>query len=326
MVQRELALQLRSVLGRGEHGDRRSPRLQRRSARAGARIRWGRCTARGRRRDGPPGRSGVRRRARREEAGASRVPSRVRGLSLRGSRLSGPTGARRRRSCQDPGRVGARNRGRSERRRGPACGDAHHSRLSACTHRYGFASSRPLHASPPGVHGYATPASAGGGGKTTMREYQSGTADAAGNATFGPGLVFEGKLSFQGQVRFDGTFTGEITTDDLLIIGETPKVSADITCGSVVINGEVTGKIKARDSVELRGHARVKADLATPSLVMDKGVVFDGYCNMMDKRDVVPLPTGDERRKSWQSGRNKHQDRRPNRDVVEAQPADLSAQ
>ena len=161
-----------------------------------------------------------------------------------------------------------------------------------------------------------------------MREYQSGTADASGNATFGPGLVFEGKLSFQGQVRFDGTFTGEITTDDLLIIGETAKVSADITCGSVVINGEVNGKIKARDSVELRGHARVKADVVTPSLVMDKGVVFDGYCNMMDKRDIVPLSNGEERRKSWQSGgRNKHQDRRPNREVVvEPQPADLSAQ
>jgi cytoskeletal protein CcmA (bactofilin family) len=69
----------------------------------------------------------------------------------------------------------------------------------------------------------------------------------------------------------------------------------------------------------------VKADLVTPSLVMDKGVVFDGYCNMMDKRDVVPLPTG-EGRKSWQSGgRNKH-DRRPNREPIEAQPADLSAQ
>ena len=96
-----------------------------------------------------------------------------------------------------------------------------------------------------------------------------------------------------------------------------------------MINGEVNGKIKARDSVELRGHARVKADLVTPSLVMDKGVVFDGYCNMMDKRDIVSLPSanGDERRKSWQSGGrgNKHQDRR-NREAIEAQPADLSAQ
>lgn len=135
-----------------------------------------------------------------------------------------------------------------------------------------------------------------------MREYQ-GASDASPNATFGPGLVFEGKLSFKGQVRFDGTFTGEITTDDLLIIGESAKVAADITCGSVVINGEVTGKIKARDSVELRGRARVKADLITPSLVMDKGVVFDGYCSM-EKREVVELPAAADRKRTWQRGKN----------------------
>ena len=92
--------------------------------------------------------------------------------------------------------------------------------------------------------------------------------------------------------------------------------------------GAPSQRAKARDSVELRGHARVKADLVTPSLVMDKGVVFDGYCNMMDKRDIVSLPSsnGEERRKSWQpGGRNNKHDRR-NRDAIESQPADLSAQ
>jgi cytoskeletal protein CcmA (bactofilin family) len=141
-----------------------------------------------------------------------------------------------------------------------------------------------------------------------MREvdYQGGN-DPARNATFGPGLVFEGKLSFQGQVRFDGTFKGEITTDDLLIIGETAKVSADITCGSVVVHGEINGKIRARDSVELRGRARVKADVATPSLVMDKGVVFDGLCSM-GTSSVTALPVTAEHPKTWH-GRGKR-DRR----------------
>ena len=37
------------------------------------------------------------------------------------------------------------------------------------------------------------------------------------NALLGPGSVVEGKVSFQGQVRIDGRFTGEITTTDLLI-------------------------------------------------------------------------------------------------------------
>src|SRR5256886_15653212 len=109
-----------------------------------------------------------------------------------------------------------------------------------------------------------------------MREadYQA-SVDPAGNATFGPGLVFEGKLSFKGQVEFNGTFKGAITTDDLLIIGEQAKVDAHIRCGSVVIRGEVTGKIKARDSVELRGHARGKAAIAPISLVTVKGGGFE---------------------------------------------------
>ena len=122
---------------------------------------------------------------------------------------------------------------------------------------------------------------------------------AAVNAVLGPGSVFEGKLTFTGQARIDGSFSGGVTTDDLLIIGEQAKVDADIRCGSVVIRGEVTGKIKARDSVELRGRARVKADVATLSFAMDKGVVFEGYCNMDPEAAAVRVSEG--RPKVWPS-------------------------
>ncbi|HVR88596.1 MAG TPA: polymer-forming cytoskeletal protein [Candidatus Limnocylindria bacterium] len=100
------------------------------------------------------------------------------------------------------------------------------------------------------------------------------------NALLGRGSEFDGKLNFEGTVRIDGTFTGEITTNDMLVIGEGAKVAADITCGSVVVNGEVTGNIKASESVELHKPARVKGDITTPSLVVDKGVVFDGSSKM----------------------------------------------
>ena len=41
-------------------------------------------------------------------------------------------------------------------------------------------------------------------GHMRQADYQA-SVDPAGNATFGPGLVFEGKLSFKGQVEFNGT-------------------------------------------------------------------------------------------------------------------------
>jgi cytoskeletal protein CcmA (bactofilin family) len=101
------------------------------------------------------------------------------------------------------------------------------------------------------------------------------------NALLGHGAEVNGKLHFEGTVRIDGTFKGEISTHDLLIIGEGAKIAANISCGSVVVNGEVTGNITASDSVQLHRPARVKGDIATPSLTIDKGVVFDGSSKMV---------------------------------------------
>ena len=106
--------------------------------------------------------------------------------------------------------------------------------------------------------------------------------DGSLNALLGRGSQFDGKLSFEGTVRIDGTFTGEINTNDMLIVGEGAKVTADITCGSIVVNGEVTGNIKATEVVELHKPAKVKGDITTPSLMVDKGVVFDGNSKMDD--------------------------------------------
>jgi cytoskeletal protein CcmA (bactofilin family) len=116
------------------------------------------------------------------------------------------------------------------------------------------------------------------------------------NALLGAGSVFEGKLHFEGQVRIDGTFTGEITTTDLLVIGEGAKVSATINCGSVEIKGDITGNVNATESIVLRGTARVQADIYSPSLVIDKGAVFEGNTRMTSgARSVATVATGDRR-------------------------------
>jgi len=109
---------------------------------------------------------------------------------------------------------------------------------------------------------------------------RSTPADAQLNALLGRGSEFDGKLSFEGTVRIDGTFTGEISTADTLIVGEGAKVSADITCGSIVVHGDVTGNIKATESVELHRPAKVKGDVTSPSLMIEKGVTFDGSSKM----------------------------------------------
>ena len=126
-----------------------------------------------------------------------------------------------------------------------------------------------------------------------MERYGERSTAAVGelNALLGKGSEFDGKLAFEGTVRIDGTFSGEITTSDMLIIGESAKVTAEISCGTIVVHGEVSGNIRATAAVELHKPARVKGDVSTPSLMVERGVVFEGRTKMEDleSEKVVPM-------------------------------------
>jgi cytoskeletal protein CcmA (bactofilin family) len=96
----------------------------------------------------------------------------------------------------------------------------------------------------------------------------------------GKGSAFDGKLTFEGTVRIDGDFSGEIRTDGTLIVGETAKVTAQIDAATVVIEGQVEGDIRASERVELASTARAVGTLHCPSLEIQRGAVFDGRCVM----------------------------------------------
>ena len=100
------------------------------------------------------------------------------------------------------------------------------------------------------------------------------------NTLLGRGTAFEGKLTFEGTVRIDGKLTGEIFSDDVLVIGEGADVKAKIEVGTLIVEGNVEGNIRAAKLVELHAPARVRGNLETPQLFIDKGVIFEGNCKM----------------------------------------------
>ena len=100
------------------------------------------------------------------------------------------------------------------------------------------------------------------------------------NALLGRGSEFEGKLTFEGTVRIDGKFTGTIVTGDVLVVGEGAKISAEISCGTIIIHGEVTGNVRAKNAVELHHPAKMRGNVETPSLMVEKGVMFEGQTKM----------------------------------------------
>ena len=113
------------------------------------------------------------------------------------------------------------------------------------------------------------------------REEISTSAVPTGDLLLGEGAEFEGKLTFAGTVRIDAKFKGSIVTNDVLVVGEHAKIDAEITCGTVIVYGEVNGNIKAKAAVELHHPAKLRGNVESPSLAIDKGVVFQGESKMI---------------------------------------------
>jgi len=102
----------------------------------------------------------------------------------------------------------------------------------------------------------------------------------------------EGKFTFSGTVMLNGKLTGEIFSNDTLIIGEKGVVNAAIHAGIVLVSGEVRGNILGTERVELRGSARVYGDVEAPVVVVEEGVLFEGHCRMTKARsEDVPAPS-----------------------------------
>lgn len=99
-------------------------------------------------------------------------------------------------------------------------------------------------------------------------------------AFLGEGSQFEGTLVFDDIVRMDGNFSGKISTNDTLIVGDKADIEAEITVGTLILSGRFKGKIQATAKVELRSTAQVEGAITTPSLIVEEGVVMNSTVNM----------------------------------------------
>ena len=92
----------------------------------------------------------------------------------------------------------------------------------------------------------------------------------------GKGSEFEGKLSFEGTVRVDGKMTGEIFTDDVLIVGEGAEVNAeDSESGATPLDHAAHfGRVELLDLLIRNGaevNHRNKADKTALKLALENG-------------------------------------------------------
>ena len=115
------------------------------------------------------------------------------------------------------------------------------------------------------------------------------------NAFLGKGCSFDGKLTFDGTVRIDGRFLGEIFSDDTLEVGPDAEIKAEVKVGTIIVSGKVVGNVYAKDRADMRSGADVVGNIHAPVVTMQEGAVVDGALKMTRKADVKigdpPRPT-----------------------------------
>ncbi|MHC1699998.1 MAG: polymer-forming cytoskeletal protein [Humidesulfovibrio sp.] len=127
------------------------------------------------------------------------------------------------------------------------------------------------------------------------------------NAFLGTGTRFTGQLQFEGSVRIDGQFQGNISSPGTLILGREAVVKGEVDVASLNANGTIVGIVRATRHIHLHEHAVVDGLLVTPALGMDEGAVINGTIEMnrgslasepapaLDAQDVPLLPNASSR-------------------------------
>lgn len=101
-------------------------------------------------------------------------------------------------------------------------------------------------------------------------------------AFLGQGAEFIGKLIFNGSVRIDGNFQGEIYGQGSLVVGEGALVKANIAVKSIYIGGEVQGSIEAKEKIDIQSTGKFLGDVHTPVFIIEEGAFFDGKSLMAE--------------------------------------------
>jgi len=88
------------------------------------------------------------------------------------------------------------------------------------------------------------------------------------------GFEFTGDVNFQGTLNVDGTLSGSINVQNLLI-GSSGKVNGSIKATTIQVRGAFTGDAICQD-LTIGGQANVNAKINYSSLTIQRGAMIQG--------------------------------------------------
>jgi len=106
------------------------------------------------------------------------------------------------------------------------------------------------------------------------------------------GVRIEGKIYSKGSTRIDGEVTGEIVSENELIIGREGKVEATINTSNATIAGNFKGEMIVSGEIEITSTGRFIGNLTQKDalLTVAKGGLFKGQILISENQDIFKFP------------------------------------
>ncbi|MFZ0281695.1 MAG: polymer-forming cytoskeletal protein, partial [Bacteroidales bacterium] len=90
------------------------------------------------------------------------------------------------------------------------------------------------------------------------------------------GTEIIGDIKSGGDIRIDGTLTGNLDTKGKVVIGPTGKVKGEVNCKNSEVSGIVDGKICVGQLLNLKVSSKIIGEIVTFKLSIEPGAKFTG--------------------------------------------------
>ncbi|MDR2910579.1 MAG: polymer-forming cytoskeletal protein [Bacteroidales bacterium] len=104
------------------------------------------------------------------------------------------------------------------------------------------------------------------------------------------GTDITGDIKSTGDIRIDGSLTGNLNTKGKVVIGPTGKINGEVICKNSEISGIIEGRIVVGQLLNLKASSKIFGDIETLKLSIEPGAVFSGTCKMSENSNNGGAP------------------------------------
>jgi cytoskeletal protein CcmA (bactofilin family) len=97
-----------------------------------------------------------------------------------------------------------------------------------------------------------------------------------GAAVVGKGSHVRGRITGDGDLRVDGSVSGDVALKGQVLVSDGAEITADVQATSVVVEGAVEGDISAAESVSIGAGARVSGAIRGARISIEEGANVSG--------------------------------------------------